>query len=161
MGHLKKLSSLKKIYAYNNPASYSFSYDYRAITHKGLEALKNLPIQNLGFCNHRYINDGLQHFAKNLSSLSLLGCKVTDDKMSLIAKLSLNFLQLGDLEITDLGFQKIKNLSLTSLDITNCPSITSNGLEFISEMPLKSLTLCKNERISNIGLSYINCENLT
>jgi hypothetical protein len=91
--------------------------DSGGITSKGLDNLRNLPLQELNVAN-----------CKMISNLHSLPKTITN-------------LDLSESNIADANLWSVGELPLKQLNLYGCMNITSNSLEYLHSAPLESLDL--------------------
>lgn len=57
--------------------------------------------------------------------------------------------------VTQTGFEKLRNLRLTRLDITRCNGLTDTGLEAFRGLPLTDLRICSCVGVTDQGLRIL------
>jgi len=118
-------------------------------------ALKSLSLEG---CSE-VTDDGLQHLPKNLKSLELNSCAISDKGLDpILTNLNnLQHLSLAMTNISDAGIKSHANrwpATLTSLSLWNCANITDQSLSFLPKT-LKKLYL-RRTKITDVGLKNLN-----
>lgn len=133
--------------------------------------LKNLEVLELGGCCN-ITNSSLLVIAINLRKLTRLNLRscwqITDQGIGYLAGLSKE-MNTAPLELVSLGLQDCQRLSddalkyiaqglvtIESINLSFCVSVTDTGLKYLARMPkLSELNLRMCDNISDIGMAYL------
>ncbi|KAF3363401.1 hypothetical protein PHSC3_000010 [Chlamydiales bacterium STE3] len=97
----------------------------------------------------------LSHFS-NLKHLKIASLTLKDDDLEVVKEMQLTTLELSGCElITDDGLAHLKGLPLKNLYLGGCKRITDKGLVHLKGNPLKELNLSGCESITAEGLMHL------
>ena len=146
---LIELSNLKRL-----------EFEFGEITQDTLKAVSTLVhLPRLSF-KRTITDEGLVHLTslQNLRTLELSECKITNNGLVQVAKLTnLTILLVDSTDITDEGLVHLSCMqNLRTLDLSEC-QITDNGLQHVCGLPnLNTLHLRDCMQINGTGLSHFN-----
>jgi hypothetical protein len=102
-------------------------------------------------------DDGVRYLANcvHLQNLDLFKTRVTDASLVWLSDTKVEHLGLGSTSLTDVGIPVLTDFSaLQSLDL-QWTAVTDKGLRFLSQAPHLDRLFLENTRISNAGLEFL------